>query len=177
MSDRNSMKKILVIGSGGAGKSTLSRQLGEVLGLPVIHLDSEYWNAGWEPTPKAKWQQTVEHLITQDAWVMDGNYGGTLDLRLEAADTVIFLNMPRLLCLWRVVKRRWQYAGKTRPDMASDCPEQLNWEFLNWVWTYPTRRRSTILNKLANLPPDKTVVILRSPAEVKQFLRRLNNAH
>jgi adenylate kinase family enzyme len=165
------MKKILVIGSGGAGKSTLSRQLGERLNLPVIHLDTHYWNAGWEPTPQDKWQQIVEHLMNQDTWIMDGNYSGTMNARLEAADTVIFLDMPRLLCLWRVFKRRWQYAGKTRPDMASDCPEQLNWEFLSWVWTYPSRRRSSILTRLATLPPDKTVIILRSPAEVRQFLR------
>jgi adenylate kinase family enzyme len=168
------MKKVMIIGCGGAGKSTLARQLGERLGLPVIHLDAEHWRAGWQPTPKDEWRQTVEQLITSsESWIMDGSYGGTMDLRLAAADTIIFLDMSRWLCLWRVAKRRWQYAGQTRPDMAADCPEQLNWEFLNWVWSYPTRRRNAIIDKLLQLPPDKKVIMLRSPAEVEQFLRSI----
>lgn len=166
----------MIIGSGGAGKSTLARQLGEILGLPVIHLDAEYWNPGWEPTPKPEWQETVQRLVQQDAWIMDGNYGGTMDLRLPIADTVIFLNLPRWLCLWRVVKRRWQYAGTTRPDMAANCPEQLSWEFLHWVWTYPARRQATILAKLDQLRPEQKVFILRSPAQVRQFVQELQGA-
>lgn len=167
------MQKILIIGSGGAGKSTLSRQLGDILGLAVIHLDAAYWNAGWEPTPKPEWQETVARLVQQESWVMDGNYSGTMDLRLATADTVIFLDLPRWLCLWRVIKRRWQYAGKTRPDMAAGCPEQLNWEFLQWIWSYPTRRRASILAKLDQLAPHQQVFILRSRAQVQQFVKEI----
>lgn len=165
----------MIIGSGGAGKSTLARQLGEILELPVIHLDAEYWNAGWQPTSNPEWRETVQRLVQQEAWIMDGNYSGTMDLRLPIADTVIFLNFPRLLCLWRVVKRRWQYDGKTRPDMAENCPEQLNWEFIHWIWTYPARRRAEILAKLNQLGPDQNVFILRSPAQVRQFVQTLEN--
>lgn len=165
----------MIIGSGGAGKSTLARQLGEILELPVIHLDAEYWNAGWQPTAKDKWQEIIQRLIQQDAWIMDGNYGGTIDLRLPVADTVIFLDLPRSLCLWRVVKRRWQYAGTTRPDVAAGCPEQLNWEFLNWIWTYPTRRRGSILAKLNQLESNQQVLIFRSPSQVRQFVQELED--
>lgn len=80
---------------------------------------------------------------------MDGNYSGTLDVRLSVADTVIFLDFPRLLCLSRVIKRRLMYAGQSRPDMASDCPERLNWEFLKYIWSYLITRCPEILEKLS----------------------------
>ncbi len=97
------MRKILVIGSGGAGKSTLSRQLGELLDIEVLHLDKFYWQAGWIEMPQPEWLKTVEELLGRDAWIMDGNYSGTLDIRIAACDTVIFLDMPRTLCLWRML--------------------------------------------------------------------------
>ena len=84
------MKRILVIGSGGAGKSTFAKRLGEILKLKVIHLDSLFWSAGWLEMPKDQWRAMVEELIKGDSWILDGNYGGTLDLRLAACDGVIF---------------------------------------------------------------------------------------
>src|SRR3982751_1716212 len=99
------MKKILVIGSGGAGKSTFAQRLGAILKLEVIHLDSLYWSSGWVEMPKDEWRTMVDELLKKDSWIMDGNYGGTLDIRLEAADTVVFLDISRLICLWRILKR------------------------------------------------------------------------
>ena len=135
------MQKILVIGSGGAGKSTFSAKLGVQLGLPVLHLDAYFWRAGWVEPDKDEWRQTVERLTAKEAWIMDGNYGGTLDIRLAACDTVIFLDMPRYLCLWRILRRRLRFHGQTRPDMAAGCGEHLTWEFIRYVWHYPTARR------------------------------------
>src|SRR5580765_7184882 len=94
------MKRILVIGSGGAGKSTFAKRLGEILKIEVIHLDSLYWKPGWIEPPKPEWKKTIERLLTRDFWVMDGNYSGTLDVRFEACDTVIFLDIARMICLW-----------------------------------------------------------------------------
>ncbi|QSJ15645.1 DNA topology modulation protein [Nostoc sp. UHCC 0702] len=168
------MKKIMIIGSGGAGKSTLARELGSMLGLEVIHLDTLYWNPGWVETPKPEWQSIIEDLTLRESWIMDGNYSGTLDIRLAIADTVIFLDLKRLLCLWRVIKRSWQYAGQSRPDMASGCPERLTWEFLKFVWTYPITRRPKILNKLSQLAPNQQVIILREPKEVREFLHKIS---
>ena len=99
------MKRVLVIGPGGAGKSTLAQRLGEILSLEGIHLDKFYWRAGWIEPPKEDWLATIEQLLARDAWVMDGNYSGTLERRLEAADTVVFLDLPRTTCVWRVIKR------------------------------------------------------------------------
>lgn len=164
------MRRILVIGSGGAGKSTLARELGERLRLPVIHLDTYYWQAGWIETPKDEWSTRVSGLLAGDAWVMDGNYSGTFDIRMAAADTVIFLDLPRRVCLWRVIRRRVRFHRRARPDMHPANEEQLTWEFIQWIWTYPARRRQSVLERLRALGPGKRVVILRSSAEVKGFV-------
>lgn len=168
------MQRILIIGSSGAGKSTLSRQLGNILGLEVIHLDAEYWQPGWVETPKSEWQEIVQQLVQRDRWIMDGNYGGTLEIRLAAADTVIFLDLPRLLCVWRALKRWRHYAGRTRPDVREGCPEKMDWEFLQWIWNYPVCTRPKMLEKMRNLTPQQQVVMLRSPIEVKRFIAEMN---
>lgn len=98
------------------------------------------------------------------------HYGGTLDIRLAAADTVILLDLPRLTCLRRVVRRRFQFHGRSRPDLAECCPERLDWAFLRWIWSYPKVRRPKLLKRLERLGRDRDVIILRSTAEVEQFL-------
>jgi adenylate kinase family enzyme len=165
------MQRVLVIGSGGAGKSTFATRLGERTGLPVIHLDALFWRAGWRETPRDEWARVVSGLLERDAWVMDGNYGGTLDARFTACDTVIFLDLPRRVCLWRVVRRWWRHRGRTRPDMADGCDERLTLEFVQWVWQYPATRRPGILARLATLGRGQRAVVLRSAAEVEDFLR------
>ncbi len=167
------MQKILVLGSGGAGKTTLSKELAKILELELIHLDAYYWNPGWVASSPEEWMETIDDLVRRDRWVMDGNYRGTLIQRLYEADTVILIDMPRWQCLWRVVKRWWRYRGKTRPDMAEGCPEQLTWEFLYYIWTYPTRSRPYVLRMLDLVSEDKQVIVLRSPSHVTQFLNNL----
>jgi adenylate kinase family enzyme len=164
------MQRVLVIGAGGSGKSTFAAALASKLALPLVHLDALYWHAGWQPTPPDEWRERVRGLAAQPRWVMDGNYGGTLDLRLQRCDTAIFLDMPRALCLWRVVKRRLRYVGRTRPDMAPGCREQLSWEFVSWVWSYRATRRDGILRRLAALGEGKRAVVLTSPSAVRRFL-------
>lgn len=167
------MRKILVIGSGGAGKSVFARRLGERLGLEVIHLDRLYWRPGWVEPPKDEWRRTVERLVGGDAWVMDGNYSGTLEVRLAACDAVVFLDLPRTLCLWRVLKRAFMYHRSTRPDMAEGCLEKVDFKFLRWVWGYSSRSRPKVLGLLREHSRDKRVVRLRSTAEVESFLESL----
>jgi adenylate kinase family enzyme len=88
------MRKVLVIGSGGAGKSTFASRLSRRTGLSLIHLDSLYWRPGWLETPAAEWDQTIEHLLRGDTWIMDGNYGRTLERRLAACVRVCAIDGP-----------------------------------------------------------------------------------
>lgn len=167
------MRRVLVIGSGGAGKSTFARRLGEKLGLPVIHLDRLFWHAGWVETPREEWKRKVEELCAGETWLIDGNYSGTLEIRLAACDTVIFLDLPRTLCTWRVLKRAVTYRHGRRPDMAEGCRERIDLKFLYWVWSYPSRRRPKILARLRELSGGTRVFILRSQAEVERFLEEV----
>ncbi len=165
------MQRVLVIGSGGAGKSTLAAELSRRLSLPLVHLDALYWQSGWREMEAAAWERTVRELASEPAWVMDGNYGGTMDVRLARCDTVIFLDLPRTQCVWRILRRWWRYRGTTRPDLAPGCPEQMSWEFTSWVWTYPSSRRPGVLRRLRAMRDHQRVVVLRSSTEVGQFLR------
>ncbi len=165
------MKKVLVVGPGGAGKSTFASQLGNLLNIQVLHLDRFYWKSGWVETPKAEWQVAVAELLSRDAWIMDGNYSGTLAMRVQACDTVVFLDMPRAICLWRVLKRAVKYRNKNRPDMSEGCPERLTLEFILWIWNYRRRTRPKVVRMIEAVAADKKIVWLKSQADVEEFLR------
>src|SRR2546423_2934048 len=171
------MCKILLIGAGGSGKSVLAARIAAQTGLPLIHLDAVFWKPGWIETPRDEWKRIVEELVRRDAWVMDGNYGGTLDLRLAACDTVLFLDFRPIVCLWRVLKRRVQFHNKSRPDAGSDCPERFKLEFLRWIWTYRKKRRPKILEKLSVAGArGKQVIMLRNSKAVEDFVAQLARA-
>lgn len=164
------MKKVLIIGPGGAGKSTFANQLGERLNIEVLHLDKFYWRPGWIEPSKAEWLKTVEELLRREAWIMDGNYSGSLAIRFKECDTVIFLDMPRTLCVWRVLKRAVMYRNKSRPDVAEGCRERLSLEFILWVWNYPRRTRPKIVRMFESDTEGKRIISLRSPADIERFL-------
>jgi adenylate kinase family enzyme len=163
------MKRVIVIGSGGSGKSTFSQELGRGTGIPVIHLDREYWRPGWEETPKEEWNARVAELLAGERWIMDGNFGGTRKMRMQAADTIIFLDLPRRMCVYRILKRTVKYHGKSRPDMTEGCNERLDLEFIMWVWNYKHRSRKRLLAELESLG-DKRVIILKNQRQVSEFL-------
>lgn len=164
------MKRVLVIGSGGAGKSVLARRLHELTGLELIHLDRLYWKPGWVETPKDEWRETVAELLEGDGWIIDGNYGSTLEMRLAACDTVVYLCPPRLVCLGRALKRYYRHRGRTRPDMGPECPEKIDLEFLRWIWNFSRRDAPRIEKRLARAPERAAIVRLGSAAEVEEFL-------
>ncbi len=164
------MKKVVIIGSGGSGKSTLAEKLGKILKLPVYHLDQLFWQPGWVETPRAEWIALQTRLCSQQAWIIDGNYGSTQALRLKACDTVIFLDFPRAVCILRVIKRYILNYGQTRPDMGPDCKEKLDLKFLKWLWDYPKTQRPGILQNLERFKAEKNIVILRSNRDVNAFI-------
>lgn len=168
------MQRILVIGSAGAGKSTLARAISARLGLPLVHLDRHYWRPGWvEPDPEV-WAAHVDRLVASDAWVMDGNYGGTMARRLAAADTAVFLDRSRWLCMWRVVRRWRRHLGRARPDMAEGCPERVDLAFLHYVLVFPRVHRPRVGARLTEAEARGVrVVRLRSERAVRDFLASL----
>lgn len=164
------MKRVLIIGSGGAGKSTLARRLGEKTGIEVIHLDRLYWQPGWVKTPAEEWSKTVASELEKDSWIMDGNFGGTFEMRAEAADTIIFLEISRWRCLYRVIKRRLTYRRTNRPDMAEGCNEKIDLEFLLWIWNYPKNAKGRKAEVLKRLENEKNIVRLRTDKEIEDFV-------
>lgn len=168
------MQRIVIVGSSGSGKSTLTRELGKKLDLPIVHLDKYYWHPGWVSTPTPVWQEKVAELVQDEKWIMDGNYRCTLDMRLQVADTIVFLDLPRWVCAYRAIKRRIQYRNKPRPDMAEGCQETLFKpdfpEFLLRIWDYPNRAKPDVEKQLLALDPRKRVIRLNSRAAANKFL-------
>jgi adenylate kinase family enzyme len=134
------LRRVVVIGCSGAGKSTFARRLGEITGLPVTHIDQLYWQPGWVPTPKPLYLERLSAVVRQDRWIIEGVNASTLDLRLPRTDLLVWLERGRLECLWRVARRVVSSYGRVRSDMAPGCPEQLpDREFLTYIWTFKTR--------------------------------------
>jgi adenylate kinase family enzyme len=164
------MQRVVIVGSGGAGKSTLAAELGRRTGLPVVHLDRHFWHPGWVETPRDEWRLVQRELFAGDAWIADGNYSATLDERLPRADTVVFCDFPTWRALPRVLRRTFGNWG--RPVQAEGCPEHLDRTFLLWVLRYRRHSRPKVLRVIAELAPGAEVHVLRSPRAVREFLTR-----
>ena len=162
-------QRILIVGPGGAGKSTLARRLGTRTGLPVVHLDQLYWRPGWvEPTP-AQWREQLGPVVAAPRWILDGNYGSTVKQRAAAADLVILLDRPRWVTMPNIVRRWVRHHGRTRPDMAPGCPERLRWAFVTYCWTYRRVSLPKLRRRLAEAGPAR-VVVLRRRAAIDAFV-------
>ena len=164
------MERIMIIGCGGAGKSTLARALGEKTGLPVVHLDRIFWSPGnWEHLGKAEFDALLITEVQKDKWIIDGNYNRTLELRMARADTVIYLDFSRWACLMGWLKRVITNWGKARPDMAPGCNEWFDPEFVGWIWKYNRDNRQRNYEMIAQYPNAKPI-ILKNRRQVRKFL-------
>lgn len=169
------MRRVMVVGSSGAGKSTFADALAERTGLPAVHLDEHYWKPDWVETAAAEWRDVQRRLVAGDTWILDGNYSATIDVRLPRADTVVFLDLGRVRCVSRVVARTVRNHGRART--AAGCPDRFEWDFLrNFVWTYPTRSRPRVLAAIEEHRDHLEFVRLASPSAVRAYLDAVGRA-
>ncbi|WP_020663825.1 hypothetical protein [Amycolatopsis benzoatilytica] len=164
-------RRILVTGCSGAGKSTLARAIGAALDLPVTHLDRLYWRPGWVPNSDEDFRTAVAKAASADNWVIDGNYSKTFDLRLPFADTVVFLDPSRYVCLYRAVRRLAREWGQE--TQAAGCVSKVDAEFVQWIWNYRRDRRARTLARISADAPTARHVLLRTSREVDAFLKDL----
>jgi adenylate kinase family enzyme len=163
------LRRIVITGCSGSGKSTLARQLGQRLGLPVVHLDVLFWCPGWKERDTADFRTRVTQAHAGNAWISEGNYiTKTFDLRLPRADIFITLDRSRWLCLVRVVSR--VIFRRARADLAEGCPEHFDWELLVFIWNFEQVTRPRIEAARLALCPDVPVIRLRSEREIAAFL-------
>ncbi|MFP7735919.1 topology modulation protein [Priestia aryabhattai] len=170
------MKRVLVMGvSPGVGKSTFAKKLGRKLDIEVYHLDSLYWQPGWIERDSDNFRELQEHIVRKDSWIIDGNYSNSYDFRVKHADTIIYLELPLIVCLYRVIKRRIIYAGKTREDMAKGCPEKVDWPFLAFILTTYRKRQKEMKNRFEKLrnEEDCKIFMLMNKKDIDGYLQNL----
>jgi adenylate kinase family enzyme len=150
------VQRVVIFGPGGAGKSVLARQLGATKDLPVVELDKEFWNDRLDPLPIADWRDRQRTLSAGDAWILDSDLGPYDDLepRLRRADTVVVLDFPRWLCVWRSARR-----GRERRD------------YWRWVLRWRRDSRPRLFDGIARSAPDSEVVVLRNRHAVTEWIR------
>ncbi len=163
----------MIIGCGGSGKSTLSKKVHEITGIPLIHLDQVFWSPGWIETQRYAWVEKNRQIIQNDSWILDGNYGSTMDMRIEAADTIVFLFRPSYVCLYRALKRTLLNFGKTREDLPAGCPDKFELKFFHYIAMYNKTRAPGILKKLKACENDKQISILKNDKAVNDFILKL----
>lgn len=151
-----------------------SKRLAEKTGLPLIHLDRYYHIKRYNYYEnKEKWHKKAESLAERNAWVMDGNYKMSLDARLKRADTVIFLDYPLRIRLWRVFRRCLQYRNKQRPDMPGTWKERIDPAFFWYIVNYDRKSRPVVMESLKKYP-DVAQKIFTSPKVADEFLQSLS---
>jgi len=149
------MKRVIIIGRGASGKSTLARCLGEITGLPVIELDKIFWRQNLVPTPRDEWVVVQERLVAEDGWIMDGDLGpyDVVEVRLRAADTIIFLDFSLVRCAWRAIRRSHDRA-----------------DFWRWLLAYRFQSRPILMKAIANHAASAELHILRDPEALRRFV-------
>lgn len=162
------MKKVIVIGCPGSGKSTFSRALHKITGIPLFHLDMMYWNADRTIVEKAIFRERLSNALQKDEWIIDGNYGSTMELRLKECDTVIFLDYPSEVCLNGIRERR----GQARSDMPWVEADEEDEEFTQFVKSYNSQSRPQVM-ELLDRYSHKNIFIFASRIEAADFLADL----
>ncbi len=167
-------RRILVIGCSGGGKTTFTKKLSTMLNLPTIHLDTHFWRSGWTSPPRVEWRKTVEQLVEQEQWIMDGTFDSTFDLRFPKADLIIILKQPKLLCLWRAFIRMLTYRNEDhRPDLPEGCPEKFDLSFYHYIWTYNRVHNPIFEENIDRFQKRESTIFLHGDKQIKSFIDAL----
>ncbi|MGM0874098.1 MAG: topology modulation protein [Bacillota bacterium] len=173
------MKRIMVMGvSAGVGKSTFARRLGEIVDIEVYHLDALFWKPEWVEASLEEFAVGQQEIVTLDQWIIDGNYSNTYDIRIQHADTIIYLELPLHVCLYRVFKRWLFNIGRVRHDMGKGCKEKLDCKFIKFIYTTYYPRKKTMqarLQAFQGIGSQKNIITLKSKQEIQSYLEKLSN--
>jgi adenylate kinase family enzyme len=166
------VKRIVVTGPAGAGKSRLAGELGRQLGIRVLHLDTLFWKPGWVPTPIDEWEALQRRELAGDAWIADAQYDDMLPEWFEAADTVVFVDASPLRCFWHVSRRRFDRSASAGTPAGTEpgAAHRALLKFFRNQWRYRTRARRELLAELARERDGRRVVVLRRSADAAAFL-------
>lgn len=162
-------KRVLVIGCSGGGKTTLARWLSARLDLPFVSMDQAFfWLPGWVSRPRQEQRSLIAERIAEPEWIMDGTNPSSFDLRVPRADFVIWVRMPRRLCLWGVARRWLKWRGRARPEMADGCPERVSGDFIRYIWTFEHEFAPKIAAELRRYAVP--ILEIRSRAQMRRLL-------
>ena len=164
------MNKILVIGCPGSGKSTFSKALGGITGVPLFHLDMLYWNEDKTTVPREVFLQRLSKVLNQSSWIIDGNYASTMELRISYCDTIFFLDFSKDVCLSGIEDRK----GKKRSDLPWVEPFNDDQEFLDFINSFNSQSRPKIM-ELLDKYSDKSIFIFKTRSESDLFLSKLKS--
>jgi adenylate kinase family enzyme len=164
------MDRIAMIGCGGSGKTYLSAALAARLSLPIVHLDAEYYDQAWQPMPREQFAARQRQLVDSPQWLIEGNHASTLPIRLAAADTLVFLDLPAITCLAGILQRRWKYRGGQHADGVYD---RITWDFVKYIWGYRKSMRPRIRQLITEHGNHLQVVTLTSRRQAKRWLADL----
>lgn len=167
------MDRIMIFGFSGGGKSTLARKMGEILDIEPTHFDAIHWLPNWVESTREYKREMIKPVLERDRWIIEGNYHRIYwNERLELADTVIFIDVNRFICLWQAWKRSRIYKGKTRPDMGEGCTEKFDLEFAKWVFFQGRRKNNIMLDAVKYAKEqNKAVYVLKNRRDINEFLK------
>ncbi len=168
------LKRIMIVGAPGSGKSWLANRLSEKTKLPVIHIDQFYYEPGWVMRPSEETASLILCAAQKDTWILDGNNAQTFAERAARADHLVFLDRGLFLRLYRVIRRTLKYYGKTRPDLAPGCPERFTFAFMLFVMTFGIKRRKRMMARIDTVKESIACYHLKSTKQVENYLKTLS---
>jgi uridine kinase len=153
-----SMKRVVIVGRGASGKSTLAKRLGDIAGLPVTEVDKVFWQPGLIATPRQQWIEMQEQLVVGDRWIIEGDLGvyDAVEVRLRAADTIVFLDFSLVRCAWRAIRR-----SRERAD------------FWRWLFAYRYQSRPNLRSAIAKHAPNAVLYVFRSPKALARWVKNV----